>query len=180
MDLERMINASKNLVRTGWMQKGIPPAIGETVAAHSFEAAIIAYYLARKLSDKGISINPDHAAVIALFHDAGESVLGDLPKWTTERINKRDAEKDAFDEFGFGKDLFIEFKEQKTIESKIAKISDRLSTYLQSERYMKQGYEVKEIAESYLPEIENIISTYPISLIKDSIENVIRSKAFKE
>ncbi len=175
-----MIIASKNLVRTGWMQKGIPSAIGETVAAHSFEAAVIAYYLAKKLSEKGVNVNPDHAAVLALFHDAGESILGDLPKWTTERINKRTAEEEAFDEFGFGKDLFIEFKEQKTIESKIAKISDRLSTYLQSERYMKQGYEVKEIAESYLPEVENLISAYPISLIKDFIENVIRSKAFKE
>jgi putative hydrolase of HD superfamily len=180
MDLERMIVASKNLVRTGWMQKGIPPAIGETVADHSFEAAVIAYYLARKLSEKGINVNPDRAAVLALFHDAGESILGDLPKWTTERVNKKDAEKEAFDEFGFGKELFVEFKEQKTIESKIAKISDRLSTYLQSVRYMKQGYEVKEIAESYLPEIENMISYYPISLIKDFIENVIRSKAFKE
>ena len=180
MDLEKVITASKNLVRTGWMQKGIPPSIGETVADHSFEAAIIAYYLAVKLREKGISLNPDHAAVLALFHDAGESILGDLPKWATERINKREAEKEAFDEFGFGKDLFIEFKEQKTIESKIAKLSDRLSTYLQSERYMKQGYDVKEIAESYLPEIENITSAYPISLIKDFIENVIRSKAFKE
>jgi Predicted hydrolases of HD superfamily len=89
MRLERALEACKNLVRTGWMQRGVPPALGETVASHSFEAAVIAYLISEELKEIGVNVNPEHATVIALFHDIGESVLGDLPKWATQRIDKR-------------------------------------------------------------------------------------------
>ncbi|AWR95849.1 HD domain-containing protein [Acidianus brierleyi] len=173
MQLEKLLISCKNLVRTGWMQKGIPPSIGETVASHSFEAAILAFTIASKLKDKGVNVNPDHAAVIALFHDVGESILGDFPKWTSEKINKRDVELEAFKELGVGVDLFIEFKEKKTLESNIAKLSDRLSTVLQAKRYIKLGYDAQEIANSYLDEINYLVSTEPLIKIKDFVNNII-------
>ncbi|ARM75130.1 HD domain-containing protein [Acidianus manzaensis] len=178
MELERLLVGAKNLVRTGWMQKGIPPAVGETVAEHCFEAAILAYVISSKLKEKSINVNPDHAAIIALFHDVGETVLGDFPKWTSQRLDKRNAEKEAFKFLGVGEDIFEEFKSQKSLESKIAKLSDRLSTYLQSTRYIKQGYDVKEIKESYITEIKEISSSYPFSIIKDFIYELLGDKDF--
>ncbi|AWR96652.1 HD domain-containing protein [Acidianus sulfidivorans JP7] len=178
MEIERLLLGAKNLVRTGWMQKGVPPAIGETVAEHCFEAAILAYAISLKLKENSINVNPEHAAILALFHDVGETVLGDFPKWATERIDKRDAEKEAFKVLGLGEDLFQEFKSQSSLESKIAKLSDRLSTYLQSLRYIKQGYDVKEIKDSYVPEIKSIVSSYPFSIIKDFIYGLLEDKDF--
>lgn len=178
MKLETLLVGAKSLVRTGWMQKGIPPAIAETVADHSFEAAVLAYIIASKLKERSINVNPDHAAVLALFHDAGETILGDFPKWASERIDKREAEKEAFKVLGVGEDLFQEFKEQETLEAKIAKLADRLSTYLQSKRYLKQGYDVNDIKESYLPEINLMLSTYPFSTIKDFVHEIIGDKGY--
>jgi putative hydrolase of HD superfamily len=175
MQLEKLLISCKNLVRTGWMQKGIPPSIGETVASHSFEAAILAFAISSKLKEQGIDVNPDHAAVLALFHDAGESILGDFPKWTSEKVDKRNAELEAFKELGIGEDLFIEFKDKKTLESKIAKLSDRLSTVLQAKRYAKFGYDVQEIADSYLNEINYLISMYPLVKVKDFVKNIMEN-----
>ncbi len=110
MKLERLLEGAKNLVRTGWMQNGIPSAMGETVASHSFEASVLAYVLSTELKRKGVEIDPEHSAVIALFHDAGETLLGDLPKWATNRINKREAEVEAFDELGIGKDFSLNLR----------------------------------------------------------------------
>lgn len=175
MKLERLLNGAKNLVRTGWMQNGIPPAIGETVASHSFEASILAYILSCEIRKKGIDINPEHAAIIALFHDAGETLLGDLPKWTTERINKRDTEIKAFEELGVGKELFLELKEMRTNEAKVAKLADRLSTYLQAIRYKKLGFNVNEIIKTYDEEISKLLDIEPLNYIKDLVVNIMNS-----
>ncbi len=161
MDLER-IASLKSLVRTGWMQRGIPPSIGETVAAHSFEAAVIAYFLANELKKRGFQLDPYKSAVLALFHDVGEAILGDVPKWTSERLGlkKRELEEQANAYLGTG-DIFREYKESESIEAKIAKVSDRLSTLLQAYRYSRLGYDVSEIIDSYERELEVLVSDMP-------------------
>jgi len=167
------ITSCKNLVRTGWMQSGVPPSSGDTVASHSFEAAILAYYLATELSKRGVKVNPDHASAIALFHDLGESLLGDLPKWASQRINKREAELEAFKEIGVGEDLFAELKNGETMEAKIAKLSDRLSTCIEAKRLIKRGYSVERIVESYMPEIERILSDPNLSLLRETVNEML-------
>ncbi|EZQ10806.1 phosphohydrolase [Candidatus Acidianus copahuensis] len=167
MEIEKMLIALKNLVRTGWMQKGIPGSEGETVAEHCFESAVLAYVIGLKLKEKGIQVNPERASTIALFHDAGESLLGDFPKWASERIDKYSAELDAFKSLGIGEDLFIEYKKTITLEGKIARLSDRLSTYLQTKRYSKKGYDVSEIGDSYAVEIRNFLNSEPFILLGD-------------
>lgn len=176
MKIERLIVACKNLVRTGWMQRGIPPAFGETVSQHSWEAAILAYYLGKKLKDKGIEINPERASVIALFHDSGESLLGDLPKWASDRIKiKEEIELEAFRELGIEEELFIEYKKGNTLEGKIAKLGDILSTYLQAKRYLKLGYDVKEIIQTYEKEIEKYLNDENLKPIINDINDLIKN-----
>lgn len=153
------------------MQRGIPPSIGETVADHSFEAAVIAFYLSIELRKKGVEVDPYKSSVLALFHDVGEAVIGDLPKWTTERLGlrKREIEAEAHRLLGT-EALFKEYKESGSVESKIAMISDRLSTLLQAYRYSKLGYDVKEIIESYEAELEKLLTDLPA--LKDVVESV--------
>ncbi len=173
MQLERILVACKNLARTGWMQRGVPPSMAETVSSHSFEASVLAYVISLKLREKGVEVSPDHAAVLALFHDVGESVLGDLPKWTTKRVDKSQAEFEAYKELGVGEDLFREYKERKTLEARVARLSDRLSTVLQAKRYAKLGFQVREIEESYLKEIDEALSSPPLDLIKDFVKGLM-------
>ncbi len=171
MDVNRLVTALKNLVRTGWMQRGIPPSLGETVAEHSFEAAVLAYYLSTALSSSGVKVDPNRAAVLALFHDAGEAILGDLPKWATERLSdKRKAEVEANGLLGTDA-IFLEYKSQGTIEAKIARLSDRLSTLLQAYRYRKMGFDVSEIIESYQEEVEKMLADLPE--VRPAVEKLV-------
>lgn len=126
MKLERLLVGCKNLVRTGWMQRGVPPSIGETVASHSFEAAVIAYVIAQRLKELGQRVDPDHASVIALFHDVGESLIGDLPKWVTDRIEKTSIELDAVASLGVGVQLFEEYNRRNSLEALVAKFSEMM------------------------------------------------------
>ena len=170
MELEKALVGLKNLVRTGWMQKGIPPSMGETVSQHCWEAAVLAYYLGSKLKEKGVNVNPERASVIALFHDIGESLLGDLPKWASDRISqKEEVELEAIRELGVDINLFIEYKELKTVEGKLAKLSDALSTYLQAIRYSKLGFNVNEIIETYENEITELLEDEKLRLISDEV-----------
>ena len=172
-DLERILNGGKNLVRTGWMQRGVPPAIGETVAQHSWEAGILAYYLSKKLRERGVEVNPEKAVTIAIFHDIGETLLGDLPKWTSERIpQKEDIEAEAIKELGLGEELFEEYR-GKSLEGQIAKFSEMMSTYLQAKRYLRQGFDVKEILDTYFRELNEMKKKYPFNVIGDLIDFLI-------
>ncbi|MBP1357105.1 MAG: HD family hydrolase [Sulfolobus sp.] len=176
MQLERALVGSKNLVRTGWMQRGIPPSLGETVAQHCWEAGVLAYYLGTKLKEKGIFVSPERASSIALFHDIGESILGDLPKWASEKIeDKEEVELEAIKELGVDENLFIEYKEAKTLEGKIAKLSDRLSTYLQALRYSKLGYDVGEIIKTYEREIGDLLKDEKLATLHDEIRKLIKN-----
>lgn len=176
MSLERVLVGCKNLVRTGWMQRGIPASLGETVAQHSWEAAVLAYYLANKLKEKGVKVNPERASVIALFHDAAESLLGDLPKWASDKIEKKEEiELEAIKELGLDVELFVEYKEMKSLEGKIAKLCDRLSTYLQAKRYAKLGYDVIEIINTYEKDIKNLMKDNDLSLIANEIDDLIKN-----
>ncbi|ABP94822.1 MULTISPECIES: HD domain-containing protein [Metallosphaera] len=173
MKLERLIVGCKNLVRTGWMQRGVPPSVGETVAGHSFEAGVIAYVVASKLREKGHNVNPDRAAVIALFHDVGESLIGDLPKWFTDRASKERIELSAIEELGVGKELFLEYERRDTLEGAVAKFSEMMATYKQALRYRRQGYSVDEIIETYNKKLEEMWRLEPFSSCRKEIEEIL-------
>ncbi len=52
----------------------------ENISEHSLETAIIAHGLAVMRNRRfGGNVNPDRVALLALFHDASETVTGDLP-----------------------------------------------------------------------------------------------------
>ncbi|AHC51290.1 phosphohydrolase [Sulfolobus acidocaldarius SUSAZ] len=175
MDLERVLSGGKNLVRTGWMQRGVPGGVGETISQHSWEAGVLAYYIASKLKENGVYVNAEKAVTIAVFHDIGETLLGDLPKWATEKIgNKKELESEAIRILGIGEELFNEYN-SNTVEGRLAKLCDKLSTYLQALRYSKQGYNVKEIVENYKTELERIVNEEPFKIVKDHIYAIVNN-----
>lgn len=173
IDLERILSGGKNLVRTGWMQRGVPPSVGETVAQHSWEAGILAYYISKKLKEKGVNVSPEKAVTIAVFHDIGETLLGDLPKWATDRLpQKEEIEREAIKQLGLGEELFEEYK-NKSLEGQIAKLSEMLATYLQARRYLRHGYDVKEIMETYFSVLQEMKRRSPFNLIEKQIDFLI-------
>lgn len=72
-------------------------ARAENLAEHSLEVAMVAHVLATIANVRhGCSLDADRAAVLGLFHDASETLTGDMPtpvKYANGRI--RDAYKDV-------------------------------------------------------------------------------------
>lgn len=159
MNILDVINAVKCLKRTGWMQLGVTDA--ETVAGHSFEAAILAIELAPI-----VGANPEKAATLALVHDLPEAVMGDIPKWTSSRITRNDTEAAMEIESERILNLILEFLKGETKEAKVAKLCDLLSTNIQAKRYMRIGYDVIRIEEETKRQISSVLKDTELKPLK--------------
>ncbi len=140
----------KWLARTGWMQRGIPPAIAETVAAHTFEVAVLAHLLATELERVGAPIDVRRVLELALYHDVPEAVEGDIVKWVKDRLPHEVAEgveREAADVAGVPEGLVNELVTLSTLEAQVVKLADNLATCLQAMRYLRQGYDMRDILE---------------------------------
>ncbi len=156
----------KNIARTGWMMRGVPPSESETVAAHSYEVAVLALVLGGKLRSSGFGVNVEKLLKLALLHDIAESVTGDIVKAVKERIpNSRSIEVEALKELGMGEyaELFEELELGSSAEAYLIEVCDNLATLLQAVRYVNRGYtQVLELAESVRRRIEKLLTSGPL------------------
>ncbi len=180
MDFEvllKSLEAVKNTVRTGWMLRGVPACLGETVASHSFESSVLAFHLASELKSKGVSIDVNKAVVLALFHDLPEAITGDIVKYVKDAMAEaRDfEEKISMETFGSKiADLIREFNSLKTPEAKTARLAEILATHIQGRRYLANGYSrVKDIVNNTYREIEKLVKEEPLTKIANVVAEII-------
>jgi len=146
----KAIEATKGTPRTGWLLKGVPPAIAETIASHTYEAAIYSLLLSLGLKKHHVSIDPYKAVTLTLLHDVAEAFIGDIVKLVSD--NKLKGAKERLEVEVVREYLGIEevnklieeYYERKTLEAKVAKLADLLATCIQAKRYMKLGYNVND------------------------------------
>jgi putative hydrolase of HD superfamily len=159
------IGRLKEVPRTGWLDRGIPPEDVESVADHSYGVALLAWLLAPDELDRA------HAVELALIHDLAESVVGDVTPYDRETLQEldsdtrrtwlnrrhvrsaeRSAEKNAAEDAAiasFANELggeradrlrmrWAELRERQTPEARFVKEMDVLETWLQSRRYLER------------------------------------------
>lgn len=155
----------KRVKRSGWWLLGINNP--ESVAEHSFRAAAIGYFLAKleKADENKITL-------MCLFNDLHETRINDLHKVGHKYINFKQAETKVHKEQTkkLDKNIFslhLEFQEQKTKESIIARDADLLENALQAKEYIDQGY---KNAQNWIENIKKIIKTNSAKSILKSIE----------
>jgi len=130
----------KSLKRTGWVKSGIKDA--ESVADHSFRAAVLAFALAPK------SIDKDKCVRMALIHDFGESIVGDITPDEEKRKGKPEAERKAISKLaGLAGSpeilsIWLEFEKGKSPEARFVCEVDRLEMLLQAYEYRKSNSSV--------------------------------------
>ncbi|MCF7802226.1 MAG: HD domain-containing protein [Candidatus Marinimicrobia bacterium] len=132
----------KQTKRAGWLQSGITPAEGESVADHSFFVALLALLIAPA---EGEHINREKAVQMALLHDLAESVIGDLtPEDGVTATEKFNREKSALQQLlGDIPDgealmmLWLEFEQGDSPEAEFVRRLDKLEMALQAARYEK-------------------------------------------
>ena len=126
----------KRIQRTGWLLIG--EREGDSVAAHSFRAAIIAYALAK---EEGV--DPYKAAFAALIHDIGEARIGDLHRVAQRYVERKEekAVEEAVEGTGLEEmaALVREIKERKGKLAEVVKNADALEMALQAKEYMAKG-----------------------------------------
>ena len=69
---------AKELPRQGFIALGFKRNEADSVAAHSFATALLSYFLAKQLQKEGVKIDPEKVLKMGLFHDIGETIVGDV------------------------------------------------------------------------------------------------------
>lgn len=130
----------KHLERTGWIQKNIKNP--ETVASHSYQMALMALYLSKDYSNQ---YDFNKVIKMCICHDLAESCIGDITPQDVTYKNKRQEEAKAMQNIANGccfdelYDLYIEYEQKETNESKLANDLDKLDMYIQSIDYEQKN-----------------------------------------
>ncbi len=156
----------KRLKRTGWLDRGVPPAQAESVADHCYRTALLAWLAAA--SDP--ALDRDRVLKLALVHDLAEAITGDPAPYDPSELPpasdraarhaffrerhlrtpagaaaKRAAERDAIADMlaplpatlsAELHTLWDEYESQTTSEARFVKEADRLEAFLQSREYL--------------------------------------------
>lgn len=183
-----MLSRMKYINRWGLMRN----TRNETICEHSLDTAILAHALAVLRNRRfGGNVNPEKAALLAIFHDAPEILTGDLPtpiKYynPTIRTAYQEVERMAEDRLlaYLPDDLRPDYKallHQETAENEellpLVKASDKLSALIKcvEERAMGNAEFLRAeqtirtaIAELHLPEadcfVEEFLPSYSLTL----------------
>lgn len=173
------LSRMKFIKRWGLMHNTYP----ENVQEHSLRVAQIAHALALiKNRLYGGSVDPDRVAVLGLYHDAGEVLIGDLPspiKYFNPEIHKayKDIESSAVDKLvsmmpnelaGDYRDI-LNGKSSEPAQLEIVKAADKICAYIKcleeavsGNREFSKAEEALRTAveEIELPEVEYFLETF--------------------
>ena len=136
----------KQLKRAGWGLLGIPQP--ESVAEHSFRAAILGYVLACLEG-----VDPFKTATICLFHDTAEARITDLHRVARRYLPIVDQETKALSDqvqrlpHTIAEQIELltaEHERADTPEGRIARDADLLECLIQGREYQVQGYAAAE------------------------------------
>lgn len=179
MRLER-ISSLKYVVRSGWIIRGVPNSVAETVAGHTFEVALISMYLADVLTNECIRVDVEKVLRMSLLHDVPEAVLGDIVRLVKSRAPElfNGIELDAMSELGLSDyaELLKELNKEVSPEARLVKLSDTVATHLQGLRYLKTGYSsVIEITTNTESTIEEMLSSWTPKECITPLKKALRS-----
>ncbi len=135
------VQVAKELPRQGFLYSGFKRNEADSVAAHSFSVCVFSYLLARELKEEGWKVDPDKTLKIALMHDLGETITGDIGTYAKDLargvFNKVEMEafrllvRNVTDKKKLV-DYFNEYMEPKTMEAQIVKFVDSLDAFVQA------------------------------------------------
>jgi len=170
----------KRTPRAGFWYYGVKDP--ETVAEHIFGVTLLVYILGSTLKEEGMNLDLEKALKMAVIHELGEALIGDIHLESRRYIGKAvdEGERKAFYDMvsklpqtlrdeAFS--LYKEFEEGLTQEAKLVRALDKLDLLLQAYIYEKSGY---KNLENFFQEGKNFEFIEKIPLLREI------SKAIKE
>ena len=151
---------AKELPRQGFIALGFKRNEADSVAAHSFSTALLAYFLAKNLQKEGEKIDADKVLKMALVHDIGETIVGDVGTFVKGMaggvfknieeegvkalVDGLDSEKEIIE-------LVEEYMDRQTLEARVVKAADNLDALAQA-----KGVPGAQDALKYFKKVHNI------------------------
>jgi putative hydrolase of HD superfamily len=144
VEFARLIGKLKTTPRTGWVRRGVPQY--ESVADHSWRVATLSLLL----FGRDDNIDANKCIQMALVHDLAECLVGDIaPDDNVAKADKEKMEHDAMEKIALtlGQscpnnearqrvlDLFQEYEQRETNESRAVKDLDLLDMIIQADEY---------------------------------------------
>ncbi len=133
----------KRVKRSGWWIAGVKDP--ESVAEHSFRAAVIAHLLADlEGADR------EKAVSMSLFHDTAEARTNDAHRIVRRYVDWENVDRKAVEDQSkrlpdtLAKQftsLFTEFEEALSLEAQVARDADLLECLVQAREYQALGYD---------------------------------------
>ena len=133
----------KVIKRSGWISK-VKVKNPESVADHSYSMSTMVMVISDILGMK-----TERAMKMAILHDLGESIIGDLEPNEISSKEKRIKETEAIDRIlnhlppetlKEYKDIWNEYLENRTNTSQLVHSVDKFEMAIQAKRYETQGY----------------------------------------
>lgn len=141
----------KRMPRSGWFIAGVEEP--ESVAEHSWRAAVIAYFFAK---EEGL--DPYKCATMAVFHDIAETRVWDIP-WLPRRRgyiekNEKRAARDLLPSDVY--ELWRQVDEKDTPEGRLVKDAEYFEMAITAYEYVCEGY---ESAKEWADNLEDVWNT---------------------
>ena len=166
LDLKKILKVfltlqwAKELPRQGFIALGFKRNEADSVAAHSFTTALLAYFLARNLQKSGVKIDVDKVLKMGLFHDIGETIVGDVGTFVKNMAGGvfKNIEEEGVKALVDGLDskeeiitLIKEYSQRQSLEARVVKAADNLDALAQAKgvpgaqdalKYFKKVYHI--------------------------------------
>lgn len=151
---------AKELPRQGFIAMGFKRNEADSVAAHSFSTALLAYFFSKQLQKDGIKINPNKALKMGLVHDIGETIVGDVGTFVKSMAGgafkniEEEGVKALFEDLDSKQEiisLIEEYMARKSLEARLVKAADNLDALAQTKgvpgakdalKYFKEVYHI--------------------------------------
>ncbi len=141
----------KRLYRQGWLKRGMPAELCESVAEHSFGTALLALLLAPTQAEtgkEGGGLDRSRAALMALVHEIGEAYAGDItPVDGISGEEKFRLEKESIlrslaghPDMAWFLDMWEDFEKGASPEARYVRELDRLEMGLQAAIQNAEGH----------------------------------------
>ncbi|MEL9909275.1 MAG: HD domain-containing protein [Desulfurococcus sp.] len=169
----------RHIPRTGWLLRGVPPVIAESVAEHIFLTSIIAMDIAEKLWSRNIRLDKARTLSMSIIHDVPEAVTGDIIRLVKANAEEHFSiiESQAIKELGIQEyeSLYNELSSGETLESIVVKIADDIATILEGKRLMGMGYhQVEEIIVNVEAHLRGLINAKTPMEVRGILWEIVR------
>lgn len=170
---------AKELPRQGFIALGFKRNEADSVAAHSWTTAMLAYFLATEMKKSGQKINTEKVIKMALFHDMAETIVGDVGTFVKGMAKgafapiEEEGLRWLVQDLPTNKEivsLVKEYSQRKTLEARLVKLCDNLDALAQA-----KGVPAAQTALKYFKEVYHITKipwhkTAVEMILKDEVE----------